>query len=150
MAELPPEIRVHVARNTTQDVWDIESILNVIQNEIEAREISKKVKAMSSNSETKRPPFQKKTDYPTVGAFLVDSKQPLQTPKCVYCSGIHFSASCESVTDINARKTVLKRDRCFTCLRKGQLGTMRQDLQKMQQRKASSINLLQIEHQLAA
>ena len=120
MAKLPPEIRVHVARNTTQDVWDIESILNVIQNEIEAREISEKVKAMSSNSETKRPPFQKKTDYPTVGAFLVDSKQQLQTPKCVYCSGIHFSASCESVTDINARKTVLKRDRrCFTCLRKG-------------------------------
>ena len=120
MAKLPPEIRVHVARNTTQDVWDIESILNVIQNEIEAREISEKVKAMSSNSETKRPPFQKKTDYPTEGAFLVDSKQQLQTPKCVYCSGIHFSASCESVTDINARKTVLKRDRrCFTCLRKG-------------------------------
>ena len=36
MAKLPLEIRVHVARNTTEDVWDIESILNVIQNEIEA------------------------------------------------------------------------------------------------------------------
>ena len=74
MAKLPPEISVHVTRNTTQDVRDIESILNVIQNEIEAWEVSEKVKAMSSNSETKRPPFQKKTDYPTVGAFLVDSK----------------------------------------------------------------------------
>ena len=43
MAKLPPEIRVHVAQNTTEDVWDIESILNVIQNEIEAREIGEKI-----------------------------------------------------------------------------------------------------------
>ena len=54
MAKLPPEIRVHVARNTTQDVWNIESILNVIQSEIEAMEISNKVKAMTSSIEPKR------------------------------------------------------------------------------------------------
>ena len=30
MAKLPPEIQVHVARNTPEDVWDIESILSVI------------------------------------------------------------------------------------------------------------------------
>ena len=77
MAKLPPEIRVHVARNTTQDVWDIESILKVIQNEIEAREISKKIKAMTSTTEPKRPQFSKN---PTMGTFLVDSKPPLPTP----------------------------------------------------------------------
>ena len=49
MAKLPSEIRVHVARNTTQDVWNIESILDVIQSEVEAREISDKVKAMASS-----------------------------------------------------------------------------------------------------
>ena len=38
MAKLPPEIRVHVALNTTEDVWDVESILSVIQNEIEQRD----------------------------------------------------------------------------------------------------------------
>ena len=47
MAKLPPEIRVHVDRNTT------ESILSVIQNEIEAREISEKIKAMTNIIEPK-------------------------------------------------------------------------------------------------
>ena len=106
--KFPPEIRVHVARNTTQDVWNIKSILNVIQSEIEAREISEKVKAMA-----KRPSYQK-PDNLTTSSFLTDSRQPFQTPKCVYCSERHFSASCEIVTDYNARKSILKRDkRCF-------------------------------------
>ena len=117
MAKLPPEIRVHVAGNATQDVWDIESILNVIQNEIEAREISKKIKAVTSTTEPKRPQFSKN---PTMGTNLVDSKPPLPTPTCVYCSEMHFSASCQNITDINARRAILKRDRrCFSCLRKG-------------------------------
>ena len=40
--------------------------------------------------------------------------------KCVYCGGIHYSASCESViTDPQSRFEILKRDRrCFACLRR--------------------------------
>ena len=117
MAKLPPEIRVHVAQNTTEDVWDIESILNVIQNEIEAQEISEKIKAMTNITEPKRPQFPKQT---TTSSFVVESTPPLPTPVCVYCSEMHFSASCQKITDINARKTILKRDkRCLTCLKKG-------------------------------
>ena len=117
MAKLPPDVRVLVARNTTQDVWDIESMLKVIDNEIEAREISEKVKAMTSTSESKRHQFQKNS---TLGAFVVNSKQALRIPTCVYCSGMHFSASCESITDVSARKAILQRDRrCFSCLKKG-------------------------------
>ncbi|XP_015754640.1 PREDICTED: uncharacterized protein LOC107334226 [Acropora digitifera] len=117
MAKLPPEIRVHVDRNTTEDVWDIESILSVIQNEIEAREISEKIKAMTNIIEPKRPQFPKQT---TTSSFVVESAQPLPTPVCVCCSEMHFSASCQKITDINALKTILKCDkRCFTCLKKG-------------------------------
>ena len=104
MAKLLPEIRVHVARNTTEDVWDIESILNVIQNEIEAREIGEKIKAMSSNTEPKRPQLPK---IPTTGSFLVDSTPPLPTPTCVYCSEMHFSASRPKITDMCSRKAIL-------------------------------------------
>lgn len=61
-----------------------------------------------------------KNSHATASAFLVDSKPLLPTPTCVYCSGKHFSASCESVTEISVRKAILKRDRrCFTCLRQG-------------------------------
>ena len=47
MAKLPAEIRVQVPRNTSQDVWEIDSLLDVIQGEIEAREISEKIKAVT-------------------------------------------------------------------------------------------------------
>lgn len=81
MAKLPPEVRVHIAQNTTQDVWNIESILNVIQKEIDAREISEKVKAMATTTEPKRPPPGPRNS--TVGTFLVDTKPPLQTSTCL-------------------------------------------------------------------
>lgn len=47
MAKLPAEIRVQVARNTSQDVWEIDSLLDFIQGEIEAREISEKINAVT-------------------------------------------------------------------------------------------------------
>ena len=56
----------------------------------------------------------------TSGAYLADSQTQQFAPTCVYCSGKHFSASCETVTELNARRTILARDkRCFMCLRKG-------------------------------
>ena len=55
----------------------------------------------------------------TAGAFFVDSKTAT-IPTCVYCSGKHFSASCETVIEIGARKEILKREkRCFVCLKRG-------------------------------
>ena len=72
---------------------------------------------MTNITEPKRPQFHKQT---TTSSLLVESTPPLPTPVCVYCSEMHFSASCQKVTDINARKTILKHDkRCFTCLTKG-------------------------------
>jgi len=130
MAKLPPDIRIHVARNTSQDVWEIEPLLDILQREIEAREISERVKTVT-HLEPKRPPpphhdpVKSKVLQPTIppgssGAYLAGSQYQQFTLTCVYCSGKHFSASFGSVTDINARKVVLKRDRrCFTCLRKG-------------------------------
>ena len=93
------------------------SILGVIQNEIEGREISEKIKAITIITEPKRPQFSKQT---TTSSFVVESTPPLPTPACVYCSDMHFSSSCQTITDISAWKTILKRDkRCFTCLKKG-------------------------------
>ena len=127
MAKLPPEIRIHVARNTSQDVWEIEALLDLLQHEIEAREISEKIKAVTP-TETFPPKRQQDFNWkprnvppsPTAGTFLVDNQSPPFTPTCVYCSAKHFSASCENVTDISARKSILAREkRCFKCLKRG-------------------------------
>lgn len=40
--------------------------------------------------------------------------------KYVYCGGLHYSASCESVSDRQARFEILKRDwRCYVCSKPG-------------------------------
>ncbi|XP_044172645.1 uncharacterized protein LOC114972132 [Acropora millepora] len=120
MAKLPDEIRIQVARNTSQDVWEIDSLLDLIQSEIDAREMSEKLKA--ATEQVKRP-SSSKTSLPTAGTFFGATSNTQSTvPKCVYCTERHFSASCRKVTDINARKDILRRDkRCFMCLRKGHL-----------------------------
>ena len=49
MAKLPQDVRVQIARNTTQDIWEIGELLDVIQREVEALEISNDVKVTSDN-----------------------------------------------------------------------------------------------------
>ncbi|PFX29435.1 Exonuclease [Stylophora pistillata] len=122
MAKLPDEIRIQVARNTSQDVWEIDSLLDLIQSEIDAREMSEKMKA--ATEQVKRP-SSAKTPPPTAGTiFGATSNTESNVPKCVYCTERHFSASCNKVTDINARKDILRRDkRCFMCFKKGNLAT---------------------------
>ena len=44
MSKLPQEVRIQVARNTAQEVWEMSDILDVIRQEVEAREISEGVK----------------------------------------------------------------------------------------------------------
>ena len=40
MSRLPAEVRLHVARVSTKDVWEINELFKVIQAEVEAREMS--------------------------------------------------------------------------------------------------------------
>ena len=44
MSKLPQEVQIQVARNTAQEVWQMSDILDVIRQEVEAREISEGVK----------------------------------------------------------------------------------------------------------
>ena len=121
MAKLPQDVRVQIARNTTQDVWEIGALLDVIQREVEAREISDNVKVTSDNR--KSPVLPRDKLPPSANTLMAQGSGTTPVNKglqCVYCAGNHYSASCDRVTDTNARKEILKRDRrCFVCLRRG-------------------------------
>ena len=56
MSKLPPDIRIHVARSTSQDVWEIEPLLDLLQREIEAREMSERVKTVPPLESKRQPP----------------------------------------------------------------------------------------------
>ena len=110
MTKLPAEIRVQIARNTTEEVWEIADMLKIILKEVEAREISKSIKVNEVDH--------RKPQTPSAAALAAQGSLG-QSIQCVYCKEHHFSASCDRVKDTKERKEILKRDRrCFTCLGK--------------------------------
>ena len=110
MAKLPSDVRVQIARCTTQDVWKIDALLDIILKEVEARELSDSVKVSD--------PDPRKPRTPSAQA-LATQGVPGKSITCVYCREHHYSASCDRITNPNERKEVLKRDRrCFVCLGK--------------------------------
>ena len=40
MTKLPQELRLHLARDTDKDVWEIEGLMDLVKNEVEATEAS--------------------------------------------------------------------------------------------------------------
>ena len=112
---LSDEIRIQVKRKyVSRRLGD--RLLDHIHSEIDTREMSQKIKITAE--QVKGPSFPATDSRNFFGAFQTEST----VPKCVYCTERHFSASCSKVTDINARKDILRRDkRCFMCLKKGHL-----------------------------
>ena len=111
MSKLPPEIRVQVARNAAREVWEMSDLLEVIRQEVEAREISDGVKTSVNLEKHKESPTKRSTNL-TLFSHDGTRPPPKGNPlKCVYCGGLHYSASCESVSDRQARLEILMRDR---------------------------------------
>ena len=109
--KLPRELRLIVSRQMSEEEWTLDSLMEVLEREITARERA----AGTSNQVPRR----HDRELPTATALLTRS---LTTPKCSYCRQNHPSASCRSVSDVAARKQILRRKgRCFVCLRKNHM-----------------------------
>ena len=121
MAKLPQEVRMQVARNTAEDVWEISDIVDVIRKEVEAREMSEGVKINSASESSQKPKCPLRSTIPSAATLLAGAPPTKETHvQCVYCHEQHYSASCQKVSDTATRLEILKRDqRCFICLRSG-------------------------------
>ena len=117
MSKLPEDVRMQIARNSSNEVWKIEDLLKLIKQEVEAREVCENVKANDlklkggSSDHSRR-------NIPTAASLLAGWSNPKgQGIQCAYCRKSHYSASCEQFREIDTRKNILKRDgRCFRCL----------------------------------
>ena len=108
MSKFPNEIRLRAARETNKDVWEIEELLQIIKQEVEAREASGGT-CVNPSRATFLP-----NRTPTTGSFVTNSTGI----RCVYCNGDHYSASCMKVISVKDRRDILKRSgRCYNCLR---------------------------------
>jgi len=85
-------------------------LLDLIRQEVEAREASEQVKIHAvkpSGSVTHRG-----SNY-TASSLVLNS-----SIRCVYCNEAHYSALCKQVPNIQERKDILlQTSRCFNCLK---------------------------------
>ena len=110
MKKIPSELCLIVSRETVEDNWDLDSLLKILEKEIEARE-----RAATNTSAQPRKPTR---DYSTAAALLSDTS----SLSCAFCDQPHYSTHCRVVTDHEKRKQLLlKAGRCFICLKKGHL-----------------------------
>ena len=112
-------MRLIISRATDQPDWDLDVLLKAFDSEIEARERFEPIGTNPSDSLTPKRPLSSQTnkgkDVPTG-----QSEQPVS---CTFCKQSHPSARCGTVTDISARRNLLKQQgRCFVCLRRKPLG----------------------------
>ena len=103
--KLPPEIRLIVSRGLTDDGWNLDTIPQLFEAELLARE-----RATSTSQPRRTLPG---CQPPTASALVAPA-----TPNCAYCGQGHASTQCSIVPTVEARKWLLKQaGRYYICLR---------------------------------
>ena len=122
--KIPHSLMIDMSKQMKKKTWDLEALLNILQEELEARErLTPEAKFSSEpNSQLRRFPAQSKKNMSTASALFVSEKRK-SLVSCTYCKQSHNSHNCQVFKTPQLRKDFLRRDgRCFVCLRKGHLG----------------------------
>ena len=78
----------------------------------------------SKTSENDRKPSTGKPPIPTASTLFAKQNGGKNTPRCVYCKELHYSASCERVQNLVQRKEILMKERrCLKCLAPGHIAS---------------------------
>ena len=117
--KLPSELQLIASRKIPEGGWSLDPLLKIIEEEIAARE-----RVQTKPSQPGQPQGQRKNseqNLPTATTLM--SNAAPSAFMCCFCQQPHPPAKCTTVTQIEARKQILKRNgRCFRCLRKGHIG----------------------------
>ena len=126
LKKIPQDIKLAILRNTEQtEKFDLESLMEKFKKELEAREeisfLSGDTAIACSNSAKYT-----RSQQPATASALFPSKKGhyiaftvhntilrllYTTPYCVYCTQQHRSTKCTVVTNIDARKAILRKKR---------------------------------------
>ena len=110
--KLPPEIRLLISRKVGGDDWELDRMMEVLKEEVQARERAAGSSATPSRQQGK-PPH-------TAHNLLTGGSG--NAPTCSYCHQSHLSHTCKTVESVEERKRILRESgQCFNCLRRGHL-----------------------------
>ena len=114
---MPNDLRMRIARESKGEVWKIDELIETLRVEIEVREASERFKIGERQKQGENPT---RRVPQTTGSTLLSMESGEFKVNCAYCNALHYSASCQTVTDPAKRKEILSQaKRCFNCLRQG-------------------------------
>jgi len=127
MEKVPHFIRLII--NRTVKEWDLELMLNVLREELQARENCGNGEKEREHSTIKQEEQQQQHRKNFINYSIRENSQPhtasnllVGTPNCVFCKGQHFSDKCSVITDLDGRRNFLRKGgRCFLCLQSGHI-----------------------------
>jgi len=92
MSKIIPELRLRIARETKKDIWEMGELLELIKQEVEARESSEQVKIHVMKPQGGGVTNRGSNNY-TASSLISNT-----SICCVYCNESHYSASCKRVS----------------------------------------------------
>ena len=117
MQKLPEVFWITITRNLTSETWAIKDILTEFGKELRLRENRQHVfrDVASKESRFPNPSRRVRLQQPSTSALFTEGGKSIQQgPWCTYCKGTHPSVNCNVVTDISARKQMLRqKGRCL-------------------------------------
>ena len=126
LTKLPSELRLIVSRRISSTDLNMDTLLETFEEELVARE-------RASSSRTSHAPPRRSQARQQSSALLTKAQEAGTGPICCYCQQPHTSADCITVSNITARKQILRSSgHCFNCLRKGHVGCTCQSLSRCQ------------------
>ena len=91
LSKLPDDLRLRIAREVKQEVWKIETIMEIVKAEVEAREASEGVKINPQRNQNTGFNQRSHASHHTASSLYAGSKRV----QCAFCNEEHFSASCQ-------------------------------------------------------
>ena len=118
LTKLPPEIRLIVTRRASGEDLELETLQAVFEEELVARERSR------DPARNNRHPQDKSRPLSTATTLLSGTQESSrESIACCYCQQSHCSVDCRAVTNLDARRQILKTSgRCFNCLMREHVG----------------------------
>ncbi len=117
LAKLPQEMQLLISRKVGKDNWKLDDLLREFRIELEARERCSLIHTTAEKKDTIR-----KTNEPYTSAALFTTGDTTPIQRCSYCGEQHLSSKCNIITDIAARRAILRRKgKCFACLKSGHI-----------------------------
>ena len=118
--KLPNDVKLLIGRKLPTEEWTLENVLKILRTEVETRERC----GLTTNPESKKPVYHSShfTKHQASASTLIAPEG--KKPNCTYCQGKHATVDCQTVTNVNSRKQILRRNgRCFLCLRKNHIAS---------------------------